>query len=220
MVDYPGQYAAVFFTSGCNFRCGYCHNAELIRERDTNLPWERVEEVCRAFRDQWVNAAVISGGEPTLQIQLPALIHLFKEYDFKVKLDTNGSRPDMLERCLPLIDYAAMDVKAGPRGYPEMAGFDKLDDIRRSIDLIRASGVEYEFRTTVIKTLHGETAMHEIGELIDGARRYVLQPFLPRAGMRDSSFERIERTSVEHLSACRDWIRPYVHQAVVRGVDA
>ena len=124
MVDYPGHFAAVFFISGCSFTCGFCHNAALMGKKQAGLSWETLEAACARFKKDWVNGIVLTGGEPTTAGDLVDLIHFFKErFGFSVKLDTNGSNPERLAECLPLIDYVAMDIKCGLSAYSELAGF-------------------------------------------------------------------------------------------------
>lgn len=220
MTDYPGKYAAVFFTPGCNFRCGYCHNAELLGGEQSRLSWERLEDVCREMSGQWVDAAVVSGGEPTLQPGLARLLQLFQEFGWAVKLDTNGSMPEALEMCLPYVDYIAMDVKAEPSAYERVTGFGDTARIEASMRLVCESGKPYEFRTTVVPTLHDCAGIEALARWIAGARRYVLQPFVPREHLPDPALAGEARTSVDHLSACRSAAARHVASAVIRGVDA
>jgi pyruvate formate lyase activating enzyme len=217
MVDYDGHLAAVFFVSGCNFRCGFCHNAALLGAPRIGLDWERLAAACTRFRDGWVDAAVITGGEPTLHDGLAPLVAFFRRLGWTVKLDTNGSRPDVLERCLPELGCVAMDIKAGLDAYPAVTGFADTASIARSVDLLRTRAPDVEFRTTVIETIHDDAQMRAIGELIAGARRYALQPFVPRADLPDSRLRAAPRTSPDRLEALRALMQPYCREVVVRG---
>lgn len=217
MVDYPDHLAAVFFTSGCNFTCGFCHNAALMGRRRDGLRKDVLQEACVRFRESWVTGAVITGGEPTLCPDLPDLIQFFHGMGWRVKLDTNGSMPDVLERCLPLVDYVAMDVKAGPEGYSKLAGFDQIDRLRRSIALIRERAKAYEFRTTIIEPFHDDAQMEGIIELVCGARRYIIQPFIPNDELPDPAFRQLKRTGSERLNRIRDMAAPHVEELLVRG---
>jgi pyruvate formate lyase activating enzyme len=217
MVDFAGHLAAVFFLSGCNFRCGFCHNPDLMRRKQKGIPWDRLESACRRFREEWVDAAAISGGEPTLEDELPGLIGFFRRFGWAVKLDTNGSRPDVLRACLPLLDYVAMDIKAGLSKYPEMCGFADEAKIRESVDLIKTSAKDYEFRTTVVESFHTDEQMKEIGALIRGARRYILQPFVPRDQIPDPAFRTLPRTPESRLVAIRDLLAGCAADLIVRG---
>jgi len=217
MVDFAGHLAAVFFTSGCNFRCGFCHNASLLRRRKKGIPWARLETVCRKFAGQWVDAAVITGGEPTLAPGLCELMRFFRKLGWAVKLDTNGSNPKVLKECLSMADYVAMDVKAGASRYPELTGFAETDSIAKSIEFIRKKAADYEFRTTVIEGLHNDSQMLEIGAMIQGARRYVLQPFVPRDGLPDAVFENMPRTAPDRLKQIEMLIADCADEVRIRG---
>lgn len=217
MVDYAGHLSAVFFLSGCNFGCGFCHNARLMGRRRAGLSWTRLAETCRRFRENWADAAVITGGEPTLSAGLVELIAFLRQQGWFIKLDTNGSNPKRLERCLPLVDYVAMDVKASPLRYPYVVGYSGVDRIAASVSLIREHAADYEFRTTVIEPVHDDDQMRQIGELIRGARRYVLQPFVPKPGLPDASYESYPRTTPQRLNALHAIMAEYCDKVEVRG---
>jgi pyruvate formate lyase activating enzyme len=200
MVDYPGALAAVMFTTGCNFTCGFCHNANLMGTKRPGLEWCKLAEACRTFREQWVKAACLTGGEPTLwEGQLVQTIHFLKREGFKVKLDTNGSRPDVLPLVLPLLDYVAMDVKCAPASYPAFAGFDDYGRIAESVDAIRSADIAHEFRTTIVESFHDDGEMLAVRELVDGAACYVLQPFIPREDLPGRKYRTTPRTSRERM---------------------
>jgi len=217
LIDYPGSLCGVFFTSGCNFTCGFCHNAVLMGKKKKSLPWERLTEICRTFKEEWVDAVCITGGEPSLQSNLIELIHFFRNYGFKIKLDSNGSHPEVLRECLPLVDCIAMDIKSGLSGYPEIAGFNRPELIKESIKLIMQSGVDYEFRTTVIEPFHTDEQMLETGELIRGAKRYTLQAFVPQDILPDKKFCALKRTSPNRLHELEKLMAPYADEIIVRG---
>lgn len=181
--DYPGQIAAVVFVGGCNFRCPYCHNPDLVL-RPQSLPDIEVGEVMRALveRRGFVDGVVITGGEPTLQADLADFVRALQALGLAVKLDTNGYRPQVLRQLLRerLLDYVAMDVKGPWEKYPLAAGCQV--DTRRiedSIQLVLSSEVEYEFRTTVIPALVTAEDIAAIARSIAGSRRYFLQQFRP-----------------------------------------
>lgn len=218
LVDFEGHIAAVFFTTGCNFRCSFCHNADLLAVAKDGLSWDELRGVCRAFRAQWVSGAVISGGEPTLSPDLPDLIRFLKnDCGWAVKLDTNGSRPDVLAECLPMLDYVAVDVKAGLPSYPRLTGFRSTDSVARSVRLVIRGSCPYEFRTTVVGSFHNEEEMRAIGELVSGATRHVLQPFVPRDGLPDATLSFETRTAPDHLTAMREVMESYVDTVSIRG---
>ncbi|MBL7016298.1 MAG: anaerobic ribonucleoside-triphosphate reductase activating protein [Kiritimatiellales bacterium] len=217
MIDFPGHLCGVFFTSGCNFTCGFCHNATLMGKKQKTLSWERLEEICRKFKNEWVDAVSITGGEPTMEPGLVDLIHFFREHGFKVKLDSNGSHPEVLKECLPLIDYIAMDIKAGLSGYPEIAGFTRKEIIEESVKLIMSSDIEHEFRTTVIDPFHTDEQMIEAGELIKGAKRYCLQAFVPQDHLPGEEFRALKRTTPDRLRHLEKLMEPYADNIIVRG---
>ena len=219
MLDFPGRLAAVFFISGCNFRCGFCHNPGLMRSRQKGIPWDQLEATCRKLADNWVDGAVIMGGEPTVAPDLIEVIQFFRSLGWAIKLDTNGSRPDALEEYLPLVSYVAMDVKAGPSGYAGLTGFGDMSAIRRSIALLRENARDYEFRTTVLESFHTDAQMKEIGELIRGGRRYVLQPFVPRDSISDPALQGKPRTSRERLLSIRNLLAGCAEEILIRGDD-
>ncbi len=217
LIDYPGYLCGVFFTSGCNFSCGFCHNAPLMGHKQKGLPWSRLDEVCRRFKKEWADAVCITGGEPTLSADLIRLIGFFRNYGFKIKLDSNGARPEVLEECLPLIDYIAMDIKAGLSGYPELVGFNQTDKIAESVKLIMSSGVDYEFRTTIIEPFHTDEQMSEIAKLIQNARRYSLQAFVPQDTLPGEEFRELKRTTPARLRQIEKFMKPFVKEIIVRG---
>jgi len=217
MVDFPGHMAAVFFVSGCNFNCRFCHNPSLLRRCQAGLSWQDLEKACARLVQEWAKAAVISGGEPTLADDLPELINFFKSLSWKVKLDTNGSRPGVLAECMPLVDYIAMDVKAGPSAYQRLTGFSDMDRITESITLLKEGDTDYELRTTVIESFHDDGQLLAIADMIRGARRYVLQPFVPREDMPDPEFRVFKRTSPDRLQQARELMEGCAAEIVVRG---
>lgn len=217
-VDYPRRFAAVFFVSGCGFSCGFCHNASLMGRKQEGLSWERLESACIHFSRNWVNGVVITGGEPTETEELPELIRFFKtRFDFAVKLDTNGARPERLAACLPLVDYVAMDIKCGMSAYPELVGFSDTDKIRESVRLIRSRARDYEFRTTVIEPVHTDAQMQEIRTLIQGSRRYAMQAFVPRDDLPGESYRTLPRTTAARLHRLKELMSGCAEEILLRG---
>jgi pyruvate formate lyase activating enzyme len=218
MIDFPGKLAVVMFSTGCNFACGFCHNATLMGKPKEGLAWDKLSKACDEFKEQWVDAVVISGGEPTLDPDgLAELIDFLKQRGFAVKLDTNGSRPDVLESVLPHIDYVAMDVKISLPKYKDFVGFGDTDKIRRSVELIRDSGVRHEFRTTVIEGVHDEADIRQIATLINGADRYVLQPFLPHEDLPHPKFRETPRTSPAFMKKMEQAAAQCAKEVLARG---
>jgi pyruvate formate lyase activating enzyme len=180
--DWPGRPAAVVFTPGCNFRCRYCHNAELVLHPEKFSLLDEAEIFAKLRHNRWaVDAVVITGGEPTLQPGLPGFCKRLKDLGFAVKLDTNGSRPEMLAELIKgkLVGYIAMDLKAPLYKYHEITGAGE-GGIRESIRLIIDSGVDHEFRMTYAPALLAPKDVAAAVAEIRGARRFVLQQFRPK----------------------------------------
>ncbi len=224
MLDWEGSLASVVFLPGCNFRCGYCHARHLIETRvsDEVIPLEAVLLALRRHRG-WIDGVVISGGEPTIHKGLSELIARFHAEGLGVKLDTNGSRPGVLESLLGegVLDYVAMDVKAPlDETYAQVAGVEvDLDAIRRSIDLLLSSNVPYEFRTTVCPAQLGEEEIERIARSVSGARLLYLQPFRP-VNCYDRSFESITAYNQDRMRELCRIAAPYVERCLVRGDQA
>jgi pyruvate formate lyase activating enzyme len=218
MVDYPKHFAAVFFISGCGFTCGFCHNAALMGKKQAGLPWEKLDAACTRFKKNWVNGVVITGGEPTCGNDLVELVRFFKErFGFAVKLDTNGSNPGKLAECLPLVDYVAMDIKCALGSYPGLVGFPDIGKIQQSVDLIRAEARDYEFRTTVIEPVHTDEQMLEIYKTVNGSRRYVMQAFIPRDELPDSTYRTLPRTTAARLNELKTLMAGCAGEILLRG---
>ncbi|RKY10692.1 MAG: anaerobic ribonucleoside-triphosphate reductase activating protein [Planctomycetota bacterium] len=185
--DYPGKVAAVVFTHGCNFKCPFCHNGSLIPDhvsRDLLIDEEYLFEFLR-YRSNQLEGVVVSGGEPTIHRELPGFLRKIKEAGFAVKLDTNGSRPEMIKMILAgkLVDYIAMDIKAPLDKYKQLVGYpfvpNGTESIEESIALIAQSGIDHAFRTTVVEALLSPEDMRKIRVLVPAGSNYTLQKFCP-----------------------------------------
>ncbi|MDO4802119.1 MAG: anaerobic ribonucleoside-triphosphate reductase activating protein, partial [Prevotellaceae bacterium] len=184
LLDFPGKVACTIFLGWCDFRCPFCHNWELI---DGSAPAELDDEKLMDFlkkRQGLLEGVAITGGEPMLNKDLPELMRKIRELGYPVKVDTNGNHPEMLRRVIDekLVDYIAMDVKNSRERYAQTIGLEKFDtsNVEKSIGIIMGSGIEYEFRTTVVEQLHDNDSFKGIGTLIEGADRYFLQKFTDR----------------------------------------
>ncbi len=217
MVDFPGRMAAVFFVSGCNFHCGFCHNASLMGTPRPGMNWDELSQRCQRFSQNWIQAAVITGGEPTLSPTLPELIRFFRKLGWAVKLDTNGSNPDLLAQCLPDLDYVAMDVKTSLAEYPSLAGWTDTEAICRSLHLLREQARAYEFRSTLIEGVHHADILAAMLPLVEGAVRYVLQPFVPADTLPGKAFRTIPRTSAGFMENAGVIFHDHVQELIVRG---
>lgn len=181
LVDYPGHTACIVFTQGCNFKCPFCHNSGLIQGENNSSKID--EQVLFDYLDKrkgLIDGVCVSGGEPLLQKDIELFIRKIKEKGYKVKLDTNGSKPDVLKKLLDcnLVDYVAMDVKNVFNKYDITAGTSiSLDKIKESINLLKNSNVDYEFRTTVVKQLHSFEDIKEILEYLGRDVKYYIQNY-------------------------------------------
>lgn len=180
--DFPGRVASIIFLQGCNFRCPFCHNGELIQMKPFGEGVMPVEDVLGflRFRTSLLDGVVITGGEPTIHRGLAGLLRKIKGMGFEVKLDTNGSRPDVIRKLVEegLVDYIAMDVKAPPAKYAELAGKRvETDAIMESIEIIADSGLEHLFRTTEVTPLLGPSDIMAIKAIIPSGSSHMLQPF-------------------------------------------
>ena len=178
-VDYDGKLACTVFTVGCNFRCPFCHNSPLVIDTQTNLTEEEFFEFLQ-MRKGVLNGVCISGGEPTLQKDLPEFISKIKNLGYSVKLDTNGTNPEMLQYLIDnrLIDYVAMDIKNCFNGYNKVIGINfDITKVKQSIEILMQDKIDYEFRTTLVKEFHTLDDIMTCANEISGAKKLYLQKF-------------------------------------------
>ena len=220
LLDFPGKVACTVFLSGCDMRCPFCHNAELI---DGTAPAVMEEEELLAFlkkRTGLLEGVAITGGEPLLRDDTIVLMEKIRDLGYPVKLDTNGTHPDRLRKILDreLAAYVAMDIKNSPDRYAVTAGLEKLDlaPVRESVSLLMEGRTDYEFRTTVVAELHDGDSFRGIGEWIRGARRYYLQKFTDRDTVPFGGFHAPEDAKMLEYAAIA---REYVPSVVIRGMD-
>ncbi len=189
LIDYPGKMAATVFMQGCNFRCGYCHNPQLVCPEQFQVPVE--EAVVLEFlqsRQGKLQGVVVTGGEPTIQKGLLDFLVKLKSMKYAIKLDTNGSHPEILASIieLGLADFIAMDIKTSLKNYEQAIGLKPdITRIQASIDLIIKSGLRHQFRTTLVRTNCSEDDLKDIQKLIGDSRNYVLQSFVPLSTIID-----------------------------------
>jgi pyruvate formate lyase activating enzyme len=191
LIDYPGEIACVVFLGGCNFRCPFCQNPEVVMNKGEDIAEEEFLEWLERNK-KWVDGVCITGGEPTIHKDLPEFIEKIKSRGFRVKLDTNGSNPEMIETLIKrgLVDYIAMDVKNTFEKYSESCGVDvNIEAIKKSIELIK-NFANHEFRTTVVPTLHEKEDILKIASMLQGAKVYYLQTFSPQKTL-DEKFQKI-----------------------------
>ncbi|MGA1844380.1 MAG: anaerobic ribonucleoside-triphosphate reductase activating protein [bacterium] len=219
-LDWRGMISSVVFLGACNFRCPYCHNSDLVLcpERLVTFPLDEVRDYLNTY-ENWLDGVVISGGEPCINSGLPALIAELRALGLKIKLDTNGSRPEVLEQLIQdgMLDYVAMDFKAplNEFSYRRCTGvWTDVTAIGRSIDLLRAGAIDYEFRVTICPGLLDTNDLLSMGERIQGARRFTLQGFAPHNTL-DSSFAGRVPYSNEKLDQMRHAVAPYVEECLL-----
>jgi len=219
LIDYPGKISAIVFTQGCNFRCPYCHNPELVNAQDSqHLISEDDVFSFLEKRKNKLDAVVVTGGEPILQTDLLEFLKKIKTMGYLIKLDTNGSYPRVIEKVIEqkLADYLAMDVKAPLEKYHEITNSNvDQNKISQSIELIMNSGLDYEFRTTIVKSQLRKADILEIGKLIRGAKLYILQRFVP-SKILDSKFLNETTYSNGTFEALQDALTNIVRQCLVR----
>jgi pyruvate formate lyase activating enzyme len=222
LIDYPGRISCVLFACGCNFNCPYCHNPQLVRgcgDNMTAFDQQRAYDFIESRRG-FLDGVVISGGEPTLQEDLPDVCEKIKGMGFPVKLDTNGSRPQVIKRLLDddLVDYIAMDIKTDPERYNPLIQKDfNPDALLESIRLVMKSTVEYEFKTTCVKPLVDASAVEHISRLINGAPLYALQQFQHTNVLVPEFFQQNDCRFNEHeLMSLQSIAQPWVEECLVR----
>ena len=220
LIDYPDKICAIVFTQGCNFRCPYCHNPELV-EIKRSAPGGLKEEEILSFLDRRkgkLDAVTITGGEPLLQSDLERFLSAVKGLGYLVKLDTNGSFPSRLKRIIrsKLVDYIAMDIKSSLDKYNQVINRrTEKTKILDSIRLIMDSGLDYEFRTTVVGDLFEKDDFYKIGKLIKDARLYILQRFVSSKTL-DDQFLDMRGCSDEEIYTYREIMEGFVQRCIVR----
>ncbi|WDP84734.1 MAG: anaerobic ribonucleoside-triphosphate reductase activating protein [Desulfobacter sp.] len=230
LIDFPGEIACLVFTPGCNFTCPYCHNPALAAGpvnragTDKKTAPEFTEEEIFAFlkrRRGMIQGVAITGGEPTLQKDLPDFIRRVRDMGFKIKLDSNGTRPAILARLMEqgLVDYLAMDIKTDLEHYPlVMKNTSEVESIRESIDLIIDKALGYEFRTTCARPFITREIMAKIGKMIQGASTYILQNCSRNVDILDPSFLTDDHHffTQDEMEDLKQTISPFVQKAAIR----
>jgi pyruvate formate lyase activating enzyme len=214
LVDFPNRVASVLFTPGCNLRCPYCHNWRIVV--DPKPPFLNDEMVLKILdeRKRFVDAVVITGGEPTIHKELPKFLRRLKEGGFTVKLDTNGLNSWGLEECLPYVDYVALDVKTSLGKYGRL-GAGGAAELVHTIEILKTGKVECEFRTTVVPGFVGEEDLTEIGGLVKGVKSFVLQQFVPDDTL-DGALVSIKPYSRESLAGFAESMKKYAENVMLR----
>lgn len=224
LLDFPGKVACTVFLHGCNFRCPFCHNAELLEGQIEPVMSREEFLAFLSKRQGLLDGVCISGGEPTLTAGLKELLQEIKAMGFATKLDTNGSRPKVLKELVAagLVDYVAMDIKNSPSQYAATCGVAKvdLDAIEESITFLLSGAVDSEFRTTVVLPLHNDASIEEMGRWLHNlagkktAKKLFLQPFVDRDTVVFSGLQTPDSTQMARFA---ELLRPFVLEISVRG---
>ncbi len=222
-LDYPTRLCVTVFTKGCNFRCPFCHNSSLVLKEKfdcgENICQKDIFEFLKK-RKGLLDALCLTGGEPLINdiSEIINFLPTVKEQGFLVKLDTNGSYPEKLSLLIKenLVDFVAMDIKNSLSKYGETVGIDvKTEDIQKSVGILMNGNVDFEFRTTVVKNLHDEESMKEIGKWLEGTEKYYLQMFVPSENTIKQGYEPYTANELENL---RRLVLPYIPNTFLRGV--
>ena len=217
LLDYPDKVSCILYTNLCNMRCPFCHNGlTLLEEHNVYLPFDEIISFLRK-RQGILDGVVISGGEPTLMPDLIEKIRVIKNLGFEVKLDTNGTNPDIVQDLLDenLIDYVAMDIKNAPSKYDVTSGAKvNQDNILRTIEILKNSGIDHEYRTTLIKEFHNEIDMIGIGKLLKGEKKLYLQQFKVSDGVINKNLHPVDEDFANKFT---DILKEYVDNVELRG---
>ena len=221
LLDYPGHVAATIFTGGCNFRCPFCHNVDLLENpKETSLISE--EEIFSFLRKRKnvLSGICITGGEPCLQPDLQYFILKVRELGYKIKLDTNGYHPSAIASLLEhnLLDYIAMDIKSGYSNYASVSGIPNIDinKIKKSVSIIEHSGIDYEFRTTVVRELHSEQDFYEISQMLSCDSPYFLQSFVDSGNILSSGLSPCDIDTLNHYLSI---VKNNIPNSSLRGIE-
>ena len=221
LVDYDGKIATTLFTGNCNFKCGFCHNSPLVVDYKS-LPQFTEDEIFGYLKKRKgvIEGVCVSGGEPTLHADLPDFLAKIKQLGYPVKLDTNGTNPDMIKSLFAdgLVDYFAMDIKNNKEDYAPIIGFERFDTskIERSVEFFLSGGAPYEFRTTVIKEFHKKQNITLIGEWIKGADKYFMQKFKDSDSCIESGLSPVDDDTIKEFLLI---IKKFVPNTKLRGYD-
>ena len=220
LLDFPGRVACTVFFGGCDMRCPFCHNAELV---EGAVPPVMDETELLSFlkkRKGLLDGVAFTGGEPLLQKDLLKLAVQIRELGYPIKLDTNGTHPERLGEMIRdgLVQYAAMDIKNSPEKYAETAGVKNFDigPIRESVSILLEGTIDYEFRTTAVAELHDDSSFEKIGIWIHGAKQYYLQRFTDRETV---PFQGFHAPTIERMEQWAEIVRPHIFKVELRGVD-
>ena len=218
LLDYPGHVACTVFLKGCNFCCPFCYNTSLIDGEALNPILENDFFDFLKTRKKVLDGVAITGGEPLLQKDIKEFIIKIRALGYKIKLDTNGSYPEVLQSLIEegLVDYVAMDIKNSWNKYDITSGARQIENVKKSISILLEGHVDYEFRTTVVKELHSKEDFEIIGQMIQGADNYFIQRFRPNENVIDKNLNAPSKNElIEYLTV----VKKYIPNAQIRGID-
>lgn len=221
LLDYPGKVASTIFTGGCNFKCPFCHNRDLVFPPADALAYTE-DEIFEHLKKKKkiLDGVCITGGEPTLHKDLPAFIEKIKNLDLLVKLDSNGTNPTMLKQLVlsGLVDYVAMDIKQSQEKYNTIANMEhfNLKAIEESVQFLKQNHVDYEFRTTIMKECHEDDDIQAIGQWLEGANAYYLQSYKESEQVINPIFSPHTTETLQHFV---EILKPYIPNTYLRGID-
>jgi pyruvate formate lyase activating enzyme len=214
LIDYPNKVASVLFTPGCNLRCPFCHNWRIVVDPKPPFLQEAVALEILESRKKYVDAVVVTGGEPTMHKELPKFLAKLKARGFLVKLDTNGFYPEVLEECLPHVDYVAVDVKTSLDKY-KLLGAKDTNCLVRSVEMLKTGKVAYEFRTTAVPELVTAEDVICIGELVKGAKTHAFQQFVPSDTL-EKKFESSKPYTPETINEFGECMKKFTENVILR----
>jgi pyruvate formate lyase activating enzyme len=220
LLDYPDKLSAIIWTIGCDFRCPFCYNRQIVFGEVNEIPAQEIFEYLEK-RKKFLEGLVITGGEPTFQPDLKEFVRKAKEIGYLIKIDTNGSNPNQIKELIEekLVDYLSMDVKAPKEKYAELAGCKvDLKRIEKSIELIKQEARDYEFRTTFVPKLLEKKDILEIAKWLETSKRYYLQQFEQKTSLISPEMEGIKSYPKEYLYETFEEIKPYFKECGIRGV--
>ena len=214
LLDYPSKIASVLYTPGCNLRCPFCHNWRIAVNPQPPFLQEGISLEILKSRKKYVDAVVISGGEPCMHKELPKFLCKLKEHGFSVKLDTNGFYPEVLEDCLSYVDYVAMDLKTSLEKY-NLLGATDTTSLMKSVEILKSGVTPFEFRTTVVPEIVSTQDIACIAEIIKGSKTHALQQFVPTDTL-DKRFQSVKPYPPETLSEFAEILRPFTEKVELR----
>ena len=214
LIDFPDHMASVLYTPGCNLCCPYCHNWRIAFHPSPPFLSEEDALCILEGRKKYVDAVVVTGGEPTIHEDLPRFLEILKKRGFGVKLDTNGFRPRVLEKSLPWVDYVALDIKTSPERYASLGAYD-VAPLFKSIEILKKGSTDYEFRMTAVPSIVDEETVKRIGEMVRGAKRFAIQQFVAENAY-SADYRTLKPYSPETLRHFANVLRKFVGEVVVR----